>query len=164
MRFMAICFAVGCAALVAVTIPAFADQRDDALKTVRALSNQVAARLAAGQLDEASLWAGVQGLSDAFYRFTLAETERRSEEKVGPPLIASLRPGQGAPIENTQPGERTALSSVPRAWFNKTVSDSQEALDHVRSLLESGAGKAEIVPAIAGFDASLDLIDRPPSP
>ena len=142
---------------------AHADSRDDALDTVRALSRQISTRLANGQLSDGQLWAGVQGLSDAYHRFTLNETEVRSEEKIGAPLFASLRPGQAEPIENTRPGQKATLSAVPRAWFTKTVADSQRALDRVRSLLESDAPPADMLTALQGFDASLNLIDRPPN-
>ena len=142
--------------------PAQADSRDDALTVVRALSEQITSRLANGQLSDGDLWAGVQGLSDAFNRFTLSETEYRSEEKVAPPLLSSLRPGEAEPIENTRPGARIALGEVPQPWFTKTVSDAQRALERVRGLLENEAPPAEMLTALSGFGASLDLIDRPP--
>lgn len=141
---------------------AAADSRDDALEIVQTLTVEISERLADGTLSDEDLWAGVQGLTDAFNRFALSETEVRSDEKVEPPLLSSLRPGEQAQEERTRPGSVVSLGAVPRYWFTKAIADSRRSLDRVRELLESNAPHQQMLVALDGLRSTLALINRPP--
>ncbi len=142
--------------------PAQAQSRDQALASVKVLTEQLIERTENGTASDDKVFAGVQALTDALRRFVLSETEIRAEAKVGPPADSALRPGQTEPVRSDTPGPEITLSDVPTPWFNQQASRSQEALNLVRDGVEQSVLRPELVARLQVVLDALKDINRPP--
>ncbi|NMM43973.1 hypothetical protein HH303_05765 [Rhodospirillaceae bacterium KN72] len=154
---------VALAVLLLNLAQAFADDRDRGLESVRTLTQELLIRTRDGSATDRQIWAGVQGVTDALNRFRLAETEIRAGEKVAPPAITSLRPGEAAPPENMTPGDRKPLDDVPTPWFNRQITLAQEAVGQLRTALEQDKPRPELANAMRAVLDHLAAVDRPPN-
>lgn len=158
---LALCVAL--AVLLLNLAQAFADERDRGLESVRTLTQELMVRTRDGSATDRQVWAGVQGVTDALNRFRLAETEVRAEEKVAPPAITSLRPGQVETPENMVPGDRKPLDDVPTPWFNRQITLAEDAVDALRTALEQDKPRPELAAAMQAVLDRLAVVDRPPN-
>lgn len=148
--------------LVLVAGTAQAQSRDQALDAVKGIAERLIIRVETGQASEKQIWAGVQAVTDALHRFVLAETEIRADDKVGPPEVAALRPGQSeAAPADTAPGTEADMADVPTDWFNAQATRAQTALESVRGALEKAAPPAEITAGMRRVLRALGDMNRP---
>lgn len=144
--------------------PAQAQQRDRALSEVIELNRQLVARTQSGAANGDAVWAGVQALTEALRRLILAETEARTDEKVAPPAITALRPGETLQAAAEDPGaEAVPLTAVPTRWFNLQARAAQDALDAVRGAVEAGADRETLVLRLTAVLNALERMRHPPS-
>lgn len=148
---------------VGVIGTAEAQQRDRALSQVIDLNQQLIARVQTGNADGDAIWAGVQALTEAMRRFILAETEARADDKVAPPAITALRPGETLKETTDDPGTVSrSLETVPTAWFNRQARSAQDALDTVRRAVEEEAPRETLVLRLTGVLNALERMRHPP--
>lgn len=143
--------------------PASAQARDRALDAVRGVTEGLIIKIETGQATERQVWAGVQAVTDALRRFVLAETEIRADEKVAPPTVAGLRPGQAETAPTTEPGEtEVSVTQVSNEWFTAQARRAQSSLDGVRESVEQAAPPQRIADGLRGVLAALSDMRYPP--
>jgi hypothetical protein len=149
--------------VVPAAAPAHAQQRDQALSEVIELNRQLIARTQSGAASGRDIWVGTQALTEALRRLILAETEARADEKVAPPAITALRPGETLAQANGTPGEEAPLSAVPTPWFNLQAQSAQESLDALRQAVEGEAPRETLILRLSSVLNALERMRHPPS-
>lgn len=146
----------------AVSMPVQAQQRDRALSEVIELNRQLIARTQSGAADGRDIWVGTQALTEALRRLILAETEARADEKVAPPAITALRPGETLAEAETAPGGEAPLSAVPTPWFNLQAQSAQDSLDALRQAVEAEAPRETLILRLSSVLNALERMRHPP--
>lgn len=151
------------ALLTTLPVAAQAQGRDGALSAVQTLTGQLIERINNGTANDRDVWVGVQALTEALHRFVLAETEIRAGEKVAPPALSSLRPGQSEVPASTIPGPESSLANVPTPWFNLQATHARNSLDSVRAGVEQQIPLPQLVKRLQGVQSALSFVNRPPA-